>query len=452
VTLSLHTRVIATAAIVMVFFFGITGWTLQSIYYRDLQTAMQDRLQSDAYVLIAASELDDNGELSMSFLLPDTRFFATHSTLYAQMTGTEIGQSWESASLARTSIPFPQNLPSAERRFEYLKTSDGQAVYAFSLGVALQGSSAKQNIFTVNVATDLRDFTRRNARFKRNLWIWLGGVTALLLVVQSVILRWGLTPLTRVANELRAIELGQRSALGGDYPRELRALTNNVNTLIVNRHEHIERYRNTLSDLAHSLNTPLAVLRGISEEKSDLRAAAATLREQVEQMSSIVSYQLQKAAASGSGALTAPVAMQPVAIKIVATLNKVYAEKNVQCSVNINASVNFHGDVGDLMELLGNLLDNAFKWCTRRVWLHAAISGEAENATLNLVVDDDGPGIPADMIDRVMDRGVRADPLTAGHGIGLAVVRDIVKLYNGTLLIDRSDSGGARVTVRLHHV
>jgi len=450
VTLSLHTRVIAAAAIVMVCFFGITGWTLQSIYYRDIQTALQDRLQSDAYVLIAASELDDNGLLSMSFLLPDTRFFAAHSTVYAQITGNENGQSWQSASLARTSIPFAKNLASAERRWEQLRTGDGQAVYAFSLGVALQGSSAKQNIFTVSVATDLRDFTRRMARFQRNLWIWLGGVTALLLVVQSVILRWGLTPLTRVASELRAIEKGQRTSLGGDYPRELHALTENINTLIRNRHEHIERYRNTLGDLAHSLNTPLAVLRGISEEQSDLNASAATLREQVENMSSIVSYQLQKAAASGSGALTAPVAIQPIAMKIVNTLNKVYAEKNVQCSVDIDAGAIFHGDAGDLMELLGNLLDNAFKWSTRRVQLHAAMSTQAENATLNLSIDDDGPGIPADMIDCVMDRGVRADPSTAGHGIGLAVVRDIVKLYNGTLLISRNPAGGTCVAVTLH--
>ncbi|MBI3776877.1 MAG: GHKL domain-containing protein [Gammaproteobacteria bacterium] len=449
-TLSLHTRVIAAAAIVMVSFFGIAGGTLQSIYYHDLLTALQDRLQSDAYVLIAASELDDNGALNILFPLPDTRFLATHSTVYAQIIGNEKRQTWQSASLARTSIPFPQNLTTAERSFEQLQTSDGQAVYVFSLGVALQGSSATQNIFTVSVATDLRDFTRRIARFKRSLWIWLGGVTALLLVVQSIILRWGLTPLTRVASELRAIEKGQRSSLGGDYPRELHALTENINTLIRNRQEHIERYRNTLSDLAHSLNTPLAVLRGISETKSDLNASAETLREQVEYMSSIVAYQLQKAAASGSGALTAPVAIQPIAIKIVNTLNKVYAEKNVQCTVDIEAGTIFHGDVGDLMELLGNLLDNAFKWSTRRVQLHAAMSTHPENPILNLSIDDDGPGIPANMIDRVMDRGVRADLSTSGHGIGLAVVRDIVKLYSGTLVISQNSNGGAHVAVTLH--
>lgn len=451
-TLSLHTRVIAAAAIVMVCFFGITGWTLQSIYYLDLQTALQDRLQSDAYILIAASELDDNGVLSMSFLLPDTRFFASHSTVYAQITGNKKGQSWESASLARTSIPFAQNLSSAERRFEQLQTADGQPVYAFSLGVALQGSSAEQNIFTVSVATDLRDFTRRIARFQRNLRIWLGGVTALLLVVQSIILRWGLTPLTRVANELRAIEKGERSSLGDDYPRELHALTENINTLIRNRHEHIERYRNTLGALAHSLKTPLAVLRGISEDKSDLKTSTATLREQVEHMSSIVSYQLQKAAASGSGALTAPVAIEPIAIKIVNTLNKVYAEKNVQCSVDVVTGTIFHGDAGDLMELLGNLLDNAYKWSTRRVQLHAAMSTQAENTSLNFSIDDDGPGIPVNMIERVMERGVRGDTSIAGHGIGLAVVRDIVKLYNGTLLISRNPSGGTRVVVTLRSV
>lgn len=433
----------------MIGFFGIAGWTLQSIYYRDIQTALQDRLQSDAYILIAASELDDNGVLSMPFLLPDTRFFATHSTIYAQITGNDKGQVWQSVSQARTEIPFPLNLTTDERRFEQLLTEDGLSVYSFSLGVALQGSSAKQNIFTVSVATDLRDFTRRITSFRRNLWSWLGGVATLLLVVQSVILRWGLKPLTRVANELRAIEQGQRTALGGDYPRELHTLTENINTLIHNRHENIERYRNTLGDLAHSLKTPLAVLRGISESAVALHLTNSALREQVDNMSSIVSYQLQKAAASGSGPLTAPVAIHPVAVKIVNTLNKVYAEKNVQCSLEIGTDVIFHGDVGDLMELIGNLLDNAFKWSTRRVLLQASMSTQGEKVTLHLIIEDDGPGIPASMVERVMDRGVRADPSTAGHGIGLAVVRDIIKLYNGTLLISRNSAGGARVAVTL---
>lgn len=449
-TLSLHTRVIAAAAIMMVGFFGIAGWTLQSIYYRDIQTALQDRLQSDAYILIAAAELDDDGILSMPFLLPDTRFFAAHSTVYAQISGNDKGQVWQSVSQARTNIPFARDLSTDERRFERLRTADGQSVYAFSLGVALQGSRAKQNIFTVGVATDLRDFTRRIAHFRRNLWSWLGGVAALLLVVQSIILRWGLKPLTRVASELRAIEQGERVVLGQDYPRELHALTENINTLIRNRQEHIERYRNTLGDLAHSLKTPLAVLRGISESAQPLAASDSTLREQVDNMSSIVSYQLQKAAASGSGALTAPVAIQPVAVKIVNTLNKVYAEKNVQCSMEIDAGVIFHGDAGDLMELIGNLLDNAFKWSTRRVLLRASMAMEAGKATLHLNIEDDGPGIPSSMIERVMDRGVRADTSIAGQGIGLAVVRDIVKLYDGTLAISRNSMGGACVAVTLH--
>ena len=449
-TLSLHTRVIAAAAIMMVGFFGIAGWTLQSIYYRDIQTALEDRLQSDAYILIAAAELDDEGVLSMPFLLPDTRFFAAHSTVYAQISGNDKGQVWQSVSQARTDIPFVQNLTTDERRFERLRTADGQYVYAFSLGVALQGSRAKQNIFTVSVATDLRDFTRRIAHFRRNLWSWLGGVATLLLVVQSIILRWGLKPLTRVANELHAIEQGERVVLGKDYPRELHALTENINTLIRNRHEHIERYRNTLGDLAHSLKTPLAVLRGISESPQALPASDTTLREQVDNMSSIVSYQLQKAAASGSGALTAPVAIQPIVVKIVNTLNKVYAEKNVQCSMEIDAGVIFHGDAGDLMELIGNLLDNAFKWSTRRVLVRASMATQGEKATLHLNIEDDGTGIPPGMIDRVMDRGVRADTSIAGQGIGLAVVRDIVKLYAGTLLISRNPTGGTCVSVTLH--
>lgn len=433
----------------MVCFFGVIGGTLQSIYRQDAEAALQDRLQSDAYGIIAAAELDEYGVLKLSYLLPDARFFTPSSNVYAQVRSADMLQLWQSASLSHVSIPFPHGLTPLERRFDYLSASDGQPVYAFSMGVAWEGVSARNQTFTVSVAANLRDFEAKISRFRRNLWSWLGGVALLLIAVQSLILRWGLAPLKRVAAELVSIERGERAELGGRFPRELSALTQNLNALIRNRHAMAERYRNSLGDLAHSLKTPLAVLRGIVEADAARVDDRETIREQVDTMSRLVGYQLQKAAAVGGAALTAPLNVRAICVKIVSTLQKVYADKSVKTEILVPDDITYPGDVGDFMELLGNLLDNANKWCRHDIEVSAAVQATQKNRWLYLAVSDDGPGIPIERVDAVLQRGGRADPHTVGHGIGLAVVCDIVKLYQGSLEITRGARGGARIQIKL---
>ncbi len=448
-TTSIHARLITAAGVVMLCFFGLTGWTLQSIYRHDAETALQDRLQSDAYAIIAAAEIDERGVLKLSYLLPDARFLTPSSSVYGQIRSKGGRQLWQSASLSQTRIDFPHDLARLERRFDYLTTSTGQPVYAFSLGVAWESLNARGEEFTVSVASNLHEFEQKIRRFQRSLWSWLGGVALLLIAAQSLILRWGLAPLKRVADELTWIERGDRTEISADIPRELKTLTRNLNALLRNRHDLIERTRNSLGDLAHSLKTPLAVLRGIVEADGTRSFDRETVREQVDSMSRIVGYQLQKGAAVGRAALAAPLHIRTLCEKIVATLKKVYADKRIQTIVNISDDVNYPADEGDLMELLGNLLDNANKWCVERIDVSVSHARDDGSSVLRIVIGDDGPGIPNELIDAVLQRGGRADQRTDGHGIGLAVVRDIVKLYQGTLHITRHPLGGAQIQIDL---
>jgi len=161
-----------------------------------------------------------------------------------------------------------------------------------------------------------------------------------------------------------------------------------------------------------------------------------------------VDYQLQRAATVGQSSNLAPaLAVGPVAARIVDSLRKVYRDKGVELKLAVDDSIVFRGDEGDLMELLGNLLDNACKWCRRTVRLSAAIS----NGELALSVEDDGPGIEASLIKEILQRGIRADQTIPGHGIGLAVVRDITQAYGGDITIGTGALGGAAFTVRLPH-
>jgi two-component system sensor histidine kinase PhoQ len=168
-------------------------------------------------------------------------------------------------------------------------------------------------------------------------------------------------------------------------------------------------------------------------------------------MSQSVEYQLQRAAAAGRTALIAPVPVEPVVQKVIASLSKAYHQKGVTWSVEIAPSTLFHGDQGDFMEVIGNLIDNAFKWAQFHVVLHAfsTKNGGGSEAGLVIEVDDDGPGIPTAKLSSILHRGIRADPDIGGHGIGLAVVRQIVEeIYRGDISFDRGPLGGTRVRVQ----
>ena len=147
-----------------------------------------------------------------------------------------------------------------------------------------------------------------------------------------------------------------------------------------------------------------------------------------------------------------PVSVAEVTQRIVASLNKVYADKGVDCHVRAEDDAVFYGDESDLMEFLGNLADNAYKWCRHAILISAHPVADVlhRRAGLVLSVEDDGPGIPVEDVDRVLQRGVRADESISGHGIGMAVVQDILRVYDGALEVGRSEElGGARLVVKL---
>jgi len=298
--------------------------------------------------------------------------------------------------------------------------------------------------FTFTVAEDLTAYDTQLQAYRRSLLGWLGVMALVLLAAQAAVLHWGLRPLRQVTADLEQLQRGQANLLPGPHPREIQGLTDNLNRLLLHERRQQQRYRDAMADLAHSLKTPLALMRAELREAHVAPALSARLDEQIAGMDRAVGFHLQRAGAAGRQPLAAAWPLEPSVERLMAALRKVHADKAVSVQMHIDPGLQARLDEGELTEVLGNLLDNAFKWCAGQVSISA---GTQPPATLWLEVHDDGPGFDAEVGERILERGVRADEHTPGHGIGLAVVRDIVEGHEGCIELRRSPLGGACVRV-----
>jgi len=430
-------------------FLGLTGYALDQAFAETALASQRDRLQTYLQAYIARTEVTRANQIVIDDPPPEPRFSQPgDSGLYAGVRGETF--SWESPSALGRELPFDLDLARGEIRFDGPLESPTGPIYRMGMGVNWEVGVDQSVDFTFFVAESTGAVERQISVFRRTLWVYIGGAGALLLALQTLMMRWSLRPLRRVVQDLSRVERGMTDRLDGRYPRELAVLTDSLNGFIESEREHLTRYRNTLGDLAHSLKTPLAVLRSRLEAGEEAEPMREDVQQQVARMDEIVAYQLSRAATSGHQRFAAPLEIDPRAEELVRGLEKVYNAKGVLCEFELDASARFHGEQGDLMELLGNLLENAFKWAGKRVLLttRSLPGSPGRRAGLLLAVDDDGPGIPPEKVDLLLQRGVRGDERVQGHGIGLAIVQDIVRAYRGKLSVLRSEElGGARFEV-----
>ncbi|MEX2132116.1 MAG: ATP-binding protein [Pseudohongiellaceae bacterium] len=452
---SIQTRLLVGASILLAVFLGLTGVVLDRAFRESVEAGAVEQLQVQIYVLLAAIE-EDGGNFFLLEDLREPRFSQLGSGLYGFISNLERGELWRSQSALDLSLADDEILRRqaviGENLFSIATGVDGNELFVVSYGVLWEDGVSAYN-FTVMESAER--YYSEISEFRNSLWSWLGGVAVLLLLLQLFFLRWGLSPLYRMARDLKQIESGAAEQLSGMYPRELKGVTDNLNLLIKTERKQQARYRTTLGDLAHSLKTPLAVISGVltnlrADRNKDMSAGTieqiSTVEEQLDRMRQIVTYQLQRAVqVNGTGTLGRQVIIAPVINRILNALDKVYSDKRVAHTINIEGSAVFHGDERDLMEILGNVLDNAYKYGHSQVWVAVATHKGGTAQQLSITVEDDGPGIHLEQREYVLQRGARADTFALGQGIGLAVVTDIVSSYGGQIDVDNSTHGGARI-------
>ncbi|MCV4343881.1 sensor histidine kinase [Pseudomonas capsici] len=345
---------------------------------------------------------------------------------------------WRSRSLWDFELPKPAG---AGLHSDLELGHTGQSLLVWSADYRKFGQQ-----ITVTVA---QDYTPVRASFQRMQQIGLGfGLAALILVLvlQRVTVRRALRPLETVREQIFQLQQGQRSQLDNQVPLELEPLVAQINHLLAHTEDSLKRSRNALGNLGHALKTPLAVLLSMasSEQLDDNPALRKTLHEQLENIRLRLERELNRARLSGDALPGARFDCDAELTSLFSTLRMIHGE-HLDLINDVQSGLHLPWDREDILELLGNLLDNACKWADSEVRLNIEPQGQG----FTLLVDDDGPGIPEPRRAEVFSRGTRLDEQITGHGLGLGIVRDIVEAWGGDLQLLTSPQGGLRVRIDL---
>ena len=451
---SIKSRLTFGSMIVLVIFMILTAVALEKAVVKRALQAEEDKLQVMIYSLLAAVDQNRDG-LSVTVAnerLFESRLMTRDSGLYALLYNEHQRQIWGSNSSSESAVwkklPKVENMNSGEWQFS-TQEFIGKRYFRLAFAILWPDVNDQLKRYDIVIWQDGSDYFRQLDRFRQTLWAWLGITIILLLIVMYLVMMWSLRPLKKVGLEIKAIEDRKQTGFELSYPTEITPLTENLNILLNREQYQHQRYRNAMDDLAHSLKTPLAVLNGLTDASSLGETELATMREQTARMNQIVSYQLQRATNVVGVKINKPIDLIIIIDKISAALEKVYQEKDVQFESTLPGSILIRMDESDCYEVMGNLLDNAFKYCKNKVHInYIAI----DNDEIELNIEDNGRGLNSSEIDRILNRGTRLDESNEGQGIGLAVVAEVVKSYNINLKFEASTLSGLKVVLALQVV
>ena len=413
-------------------------WVLASINIQFLaKEYIASRLEHDAEMLLNAINFDNNGILTIDATRIDLIYKQPFSGHYYVLSTDK--QSISSRSLWDHKLKvITVNTGQQSRTLQY--GPDQQSLLLMSHGYKKQG-----NKLTISIAEDLNPINNNINQFKYWFSAMALGMLLILVLLQALILRKSLKPLTRMHAELKLLQQGQLNKLSTESPSELRPLINEVNHLLTIMEQRLRRSRDALSDLAHAIKKPLTVIKQITDKNTIPDTTKTTLIKQTDDIYQISDHILKRARLAGhshTGALFSFSDDLPALIK---TLDMMYANKTLQLTTNIQNNIICPVDREDMLELLGNLLDNAYKWAAEKIVLSVNI-----DSGLHICIEDDGPGTDLGKINELAKRGVRLDEKIQGHGFGLAITVDIVNDYNGNISFKHSnDLGGFKTDITL---
>jgi signal transduction histidine kinase len=450
---SIASRLFFSAALLSFAILFVAGLVLSTIYRHTAEANFDERLSVYLHALVADIATSGEDSRSEPGQLGEPQFELALSGWYWQITRLDVPKPEirSSRSLFAAKLPrladsgVPAGIGGARRG--YVKGPDDRVLRMLERVI----DTGDQGIYLVQVAARTDQIEAQIARFELDLIVTFS-VLALALVVSSAAqLRYGLKPLWQLQEGVAAIRRGEAEKIEGDFPQDLAPLAGELNLLIGANREIVERARTQVGNLAHALKTPLSVI--VNEAAVDPGPLAVKVEEQAAIMRDQVSYYLNRArAAVRARTIGGVTEVAPAVEGLVRTFEKIYSERAIEFSVLMPRTVRFQGERQDFEEMVGNLVDNAGKWAHQRVTISIAPEpwrGLSERSFFHVAIEDDGPGLAAELRQAALARGQRLDETKPGSGLGLAIVADLASLYGGQLSLDDSPKGGLHAELRL---
>tara|TARA_R110002049_G_scaffold172763_1_gene339588 strand:+ start:981 stop:2297 length:1317 start_codon:yes stop_codon:yes gene_type:complete len=406
---------------------------------RFIEKQVITQLQKETESILANIAIDHKSNIQLDQQPLNSGYQRAFSGLYF------IVQTQHKTLLSRSLWDFDLVIPTlkkGEQKIMYLAGPQKQPLLAVSAAYLKQGK-----LITIAVAEDASSMLA-DKRQIQYVFTALSAMGLLLLVfIQAWLVKQALQPLTNAQSQLKQLEQGQIDRINNSAPDEIKPLLNELNRLTFSMLEKSRRSRQSIGNLAHRLKTPLAVLNQVAESDTfhDENTSRGTILQQTAKIKQIIDRELKRARLSGVTMLGKGINLEDLINQLVETLRLIYQDKAISIDWHISKDVNFKGDREDMLEVLGNLLDNACKWCDSQVQLRL----EMEDG-LVITVEDDGPSCDIDDLSLLTRRGFRADESRPGSGLGLAIVFDIVDSYDGSMAFYNSEKmGGLQVKIYL---
>lgn len=462
---SLRWRLLAATLLASALALGLSGVVLNRLFADHVTQQFKAELQVHLDHLTARLGVGPNGAPMLDAqALSDPRMQRPFGGLYGQVqleSSTHSGPHpetqdkeaflWRSRSLWDQALDMPRD--ALALGVDHLHTGLSlreQPILALERRVQLV-DAADQPAIRLVVAGDLSSVERAADDFRWVLLLSLSVLFVLMAIAAWVQVSVGLSPLSALAKALQRLHEGQVERLEGRFPQEVQGLVEDFNGVLAAQQAAIERSRHWAGNLAHAIKTPLAVLQqaagSVSAEPNLPWRQLVT--EQVDLARRQVDWHLSRARAAGGPArMGQRTPVEPVVAGLLRLFAKVHVDRELQIDhMPSDPALTFAGEEQDLQEMLGNALDNAFKWARSKVHVQALSHGDGR--WIQVLIEDDGPGIPESHRDEVLSRGTRLDESVSGSGLGLSIIQELVRAYGGQLQLDPSHLGGLRLTLTL---
>lgn len=435
--ISLRNKFLMYTAVTTMVIMVVSALLIEVSYRNGIIQSSKEKLELHIFNLLAVAEFSNNG-ISLPTILSNPKFNEDNHSLWAVVLNDKQEPLWQSLSIEELPSQFPLSSNIGHWLFSDI-TINQELFHTASYAIAWQ-NNGKQQTYSLIVGSHAKLLDTTIATFR--LWLLLGFcmITITLLSVQTWVLNRVFNPIKQLESEINQLEKGDQDQLHLHYPLELKGVTKNLNGLITKEYKQREKYRASMADLAHSLKTPVAIIKSEISKLPENKA----LNQAIHRINDTIEYQLRRAVISGHTLVSSGTNIKDTADMVVSALNKVYQHKPLEIELNLPENAIFKGDENDLMEIFGNLLDNAYKHAKS----HIRVDTNFAKMQLDIVIEDDGMGIPEEDIEPIFNRGKRLDESQSGQGIGLAIVHNIVDSYKGDIHLSRSQLGGARFHIR----